>query len=230
MLSRFPDGNPETMGLHTPNNTGWTAASAAASWLLGVAARTNFAPQAVQVLVPSAVGTDNHNYGDRSAAYAVYPNYGNGLGGLCNAVPFTPNSSFWCNPRNARDGLRGDWNGSGGLTFNSSSLRGGLPGGQWEDASDATVHVWHDGGHWATQARRCCCCQAAAPAPPPPAAPSLLLTLRLSQMYGNVTQQASGLRWNSGGFQDARAGPAGAEWYVEGACMRACTLCCEFLE
>ncbi len=34
----------------------------------------------------------------RAEAYAVYPYYAIGLGGLCNDL-FTPNASFWCNPR-----------------------------------------------------------------------------------------------------------------------------------
>ena len=40
----------------------------------------------------------------RAEAYAVYPYYQIGIGGLCNGL-FEPNVSVWCNPRNQRDGL-----------------------------------------------------------------------------------------------------------------------------
>ena len=71
------------------------------------------------------------------------------IGGLCNTVPFTPNVSFWCNPRNPRDGARGMWNGSGGLRYNASVFSGAVAGqGRWTNLSRGVAHVWHDGGHW----------------------------------------------------------------------------------
>eukprot|EP00040_Diaphanoeca_grandis_P035793 m.225897 g.225897 ORF g.225897 m.225897 type:complete len:841 (-) comp33472_c0_seq5:209-2731(-) len=170
--ARHPNGNPETMGLHTIP-TGWIPANGAESWLPGVAATPPKTPPIqVKVTTPS-----------RASAYVVYPYYTNALGGLCNGL-FTPNASFWCNPDNPRDGARGMWNGSGGVIYNATA---NLPDSKWSNSSRGVVHVWHNGGHWA------------------------------SQMYHLDSQNEKNmeLTWTKGGFQDARADPEGAEWYVE---------------
>ena len=133
--ARHPNGNPETMGLHT-QPTGWAAG--AANWLPGRAARGPATPP-----VTVMVRTPN-----RSSAYAVFPFYQTALGGICNGL-FTPNVSFWCNPDNPRDGAHGVWNGTGGLQYNASTLNG-TAAGSWTNATRAVVHVWHH-NHWATQ-------------------------------------------------------------------------------
>lgn len=113
--------------------------------------------------------------------YAVYPYYTNGIGGLCNGV-FTPNVSFWCNPRNPRDGLHGVWNGTGGLVYNSSMLPSAV---SKANMSHAQAHVWSGTG-WASQ-------------------------IWAVDEHDPATQT---IKWSKGGFQDARAAPAGAEWCV----------------
>ena len=102
--ARYPDGDPERMGKHTSPN-GWM--EGATNWLPGRSANLSLVMSATQVLVTTP---------SRGEAYAVYPYYGMGIGGLCNGL-FTPNVSFWCNPRNARDGLHGVWNGTGGVVY-----------------------------------------------------------------------------------------------------------------
>lgn len=168
--ARHPNGDPETMGLHT-NPSGWN--SAAEAWLPGRAAAGPATPP-VEVIVRTP---------NRSEAYAVYPFYEMAIGGICNGL-FTPNVSFWCNPRNPRDGAHGVWNGSGGLVY-STEVFNGTAAGPWTHSSGrAVAHVWHDGGHWATQ------------------------------MYhvDNHDPDTRTLKWSRGGFQDARASPNGAEW------------------
>ena len=66
------------------------------------------------------------------------PFYTNGIGGLCDGL-FEPPVSFWCNPRNPRDGLHGVWNGTGGLVFNSSMLPAAAMSA---NLSHARAHVW----------------------------------------------------------------------------------------
>ena len=73
-------------------------------WLPGVAAGGPKTPP-IEVMVTSP---------NRADSYAVYPYDTNAIGGICNGL-FEPNVSFWCNPRNPRDGARGVWNGSGGI-------------------------------------------------------------------------------------------------------------------
>lgn len=92
--ARHPNGDPETQGKHTLPS-GWQPATLAERWLPGRAASLALVESAQQVEVASP---------SRAAAYAVYPFYTIGIGGLCNGL-FTPNASFWCNPRNPRDGL-----------------------------------------------------------------------------------------------------------------------------
>ena len=182
--ARTPNGNPERTGLHTVP-TGWFPATSVQRWLPGRVARGPTTPP-----IETLVKTPN-----RSNFSNVYPYYTMGIGGVCNGL-FTPNASFWCNPRNPRDGARGVWNGSGGLIYtpgtfsngsgvNNNGLLDGGGGGQQEVG--AIAHVWHDGGHWATQ------------------------------MYRVSRHDAStrALIWGEGGFQDARADPTGAEWYLE---------------
>eukprot|EP00662_Eupelagonemidae_sp_cell21_P023862 gene23862-43345_t len=166
--ARHPNADPERQGLHT-TPTGWVPA--AESWLPGVAAGPPATPP-IEVLVREP---------NRSASYAVYPYYTVGIGGLCNGL-FEPNVSFWCNPRNPRDGTNGIWNGSGGLVYPVDAL----PAGGWTNATRAVAHVWHCGGHWA------------------------------SQMYDIAERDAPArtLRFGRGGFQDARASAlCSAEWY-----------------
>jgi hypothetical protein len=134
-IARHPNGDPERQGKHT-FPSGWNAG--AVSWLPGHAASLDLVNSAMQVLVTEP---------SRAEAYAVYPYYAIGLGGLCNDL-FTPNASFWCNPRNPRDGLHGVWNGSGGLTYNSSMLP--LDAISSANMSHAQAHVWSGTG-WASQ-------------------------------------------------------------------------------
>eukprot|EP00039_Didymoeca_costata_P028093 m.19976 g.19976 ORF g.19976 m.19976 type:complete len:818 (+) comp6723_c0_seq1:67-2520(+) len=168
--ARHPNGNPETMGLHTIP-TGWV--SAAESWLPGRAANGPATPP-IEIFVGSI---------NRSSSYSVYPFYTNAIGGICNGL-FTPNVSFWCNPRNPRDGAHGVWNGSGGLVYNDSASLDDKP---WTNETNGIVQVWHNGGHWATQ----------------------------MYMVDKRDIASKTITWSKGGFQDARASPEGAEWYVE---------------
>jgi hypothetical protein len=123
----------------------------------------------------------------RAEAYAVYPYYTNGIGGICNDVPFSPNVSFWCNTHNPRDGAHGVWNGSGGLVYNASTtLPPAVATGPWLNEAEGVAHVWHSGGHWATM------------------------------MYSNMTHEPASktIAWRSGGFQDARASSDGAGKFI----------------
>jgi hypothetical protein len=88
-----------------------------------------------------------------------------------------------CGGRNPRDGLHGVWNGSGGLTYNSSMLP---PAASGANMSHAQAHVWSGTG-WASQI----------------------------WAVGSHDASAKTIVWSKGGFQDARASPAGAEWYIE---------------
>lgn len=85
--------------------------------------------------------------------------------------------------RNPRDGLHGVWNGSGGLTYNSSMLP---PAASGANMSHAQAHVWSGTG-WASQI----------------------------WAVGSHDASSKTIVWSKGGFQDARASPAGAEWYIE---------------
>ena len=49
------------------------------------------------------------------------------------------------NPRNPRDGVSGQWNGTGGLVYNSTVA---MPTATWTDR--AVVQLW-SGSHWASQ-------------------------------------------------------------------------------
>lgn len=158
-----------SQGLHTIPS-GW--AEPPEDWLPGiVASGPRTPPIEVMVRTPS-----------RAASYAVYPFYTNGIGGICNDVPFTPNVSFWCNPNNPRDGARGVWNASGGLVYNQSIEWPKEAQGNWNSPEEGVVHVWHSGGHWATM------------------------------MFSNLSHapEKQTISWTSGGYQDARASNTGA--------------------
>lgn len=129
--ARHPNGNPERNGLHT-NHTGWV--KKALKWLPRPA-KPQTDPVTVRVTTPN-----------RTAEIPEFGVYNSAIGGICNGL-FYPNVSFWCNPHNPRDGAHGVWNASGGVEFHPADF----PSTPWANWSHGVVHVWHDGGHWATQ-------------------------------------------------------------------------------
>ena len=197
--ARHPNADIETTGLHT-DPTGWNPISSVAQWLPGVVASGPPTPP-ISVMVRTPCRNDT----------PVYPYFTNAIGGVCDVVGFEPNISFWCNPRNPRDGARGVWNATGGIVFNTTmsfppslflpaawlnqnhGVFGGLQATETKrkqkqkQKRTEIVHVWHSGGHWAT----------------------------MGFELDNATNTT--LRWSRGGFQDARASNTGAEWYIENA-------------
>lgn len=169
VLARHPNANPEIYGLHT-KPTGWI--NGAHTWF-----KRN-TTCAHPLIVESAY--------NRSEYITTFPRYTVGVGGFCNGT-FDPNVSFWCNPRNPRDGQHGLWNPPTGLIWKP----GDLPideNSPNSNLTDAIVHVWNR-NHWATQ------------------------MFSISEQ----SLRKRSIKWTRGGFQDARASSTGAEYYIENA-------------
>ena len=120
--ARYPDGNPETMGLHT-SPTGYT--SVAESWL-----PPSFPPEADEIHIESPQRNGTH-----------FPTFSLGLGGTVNI--FRPPQSYWGTKKP---------DGGGGRTFMvvsglQYSTDEGFAGRTWKRPETGVVHVFQ-GLHW----------------------------------------------------------------------------------
>ena len=120
--ARYPDGNPETMGLHT-TPTGYV--SKAVSWL-----PPEKKPAAKEIHIQSPARNGTH-----------FPEFEIGIGGPVAA--FKPPESYW--------GLKSPTGGGGrtyeittGLVYSSNE---GFANRTWADPQTGVVHVFHC-GHW----------------------------------------------------------------------------------
>eukprot|EP00755_Sulcionema_specki_P008788 Sspe_Gene.41907::Locus_20289_Transcript_1_1_Confidence_1.000_Length_2420::g.41907::m.41907 len=128
--ARYPNGDPETMGMHT-TPSGWFPS--AGEWL---APRTP-ASDPVIVKVEAA---------NRTEDTSIFRFYQIGIGGPCNGF-FTPNVSFWCNPNNPRDGRGGLYRVPSGVRLNGTAIAS-RPS-TWKSWRGGVVHAWHL-NHWAS--------------------------------------------------------------------------------
>lgn len=123
---------------------------------------------------------------NRTKYIGTFSTYTAGIGGICTGN-FVPNVSFWCNPRNPRDGGGGVWAAPQGLVWKKDSL--GLSRALFNKSLVGSVaHVWHK-HRWASQQY---------------------------EVAEEQTLERT-LRWHFGGFQDARASANGSSFYLDNA-------------
>ena len=120
--ARYPDGNPETMGLHT-NPTGYV--SKAESWL-----PPDKTPAAEEIHIQSPARSGTH-----------FPEFQIGIGGP--VAVFDPPESYWGTKSPA---------GGGGSTYEITtglvySIDEGFAHHTWSNPSTGVTHVFHC-GHW----------------------------------------------------------------------------------
>jgi hypothetical protein len=115
--ARFPNANPETMGIHT-NPTGWI--NSAASW-----APAASKPVAQTVLVDHL----------RNDTISMFQKYTIGIGGNCDI--FDPPVSYWCS-KYCDGGGAFVYHVPSGLTFEDNTFSGR----QWKNWTGAIVQAW----------------------------------------------------------------------------------------
>eukprot|EP00475_Leptophrys_vorax_P015852 TRINITY_DN2221_c0_g2_i1.p1 TRINITY_DN2221_c0_g2~~TRINITY_DN2221_c0_g2_i1.p1 ORF type:complete len:787 (-),score=214.49 TRINITY_DN2221_c0_g2_i1:1749-4109(-) len=122
--ARFPNANPETMGIHT-NPTGWI--SSAQAW-----APAPKKPDSKQVLIPNL----------RNDTVSMFQKYTVGIGGNCDV--YDPPVSFWCS-KYCDGGGAFIYHVPSGLTFANDTFSGR----NWKNWTGAIVQAWRE-YHWAS--------------------------------------------------------------------------------
>jgi hypothetical protein len=117
--ARFPNSNPETMGIHT-NPTGWI--NSAAAW-----APAHPKPAPVSVIVDHL----------RNDTNGMFQKYTVGIGGNCDV--YDPPVSFWCS-KYCDGGGAFVYHVPSGLTFENNTFSGR----QWKNWTGAIVHAWRE--------------------------------------------------------------------------------------